>query len=263
MGEGAPGTFLAILRRDAEASLTGGDGLPARWPRRGSVRGASLLIALLVALVAGLAGGSSARAAGGALTALSPASVAADEGPARVVVSPDGKSVYATNRGTTTVSQYSRNTETGKLTALSPATVAAGSSPEGIVVSPDGKNVYVAKPFLQDGLCSTSRDPVTGKLHRMSPATVAAGEEPIGVTISPEGNERVRGKFKVGDRLPVRTQYRNRQAHPVEPGDRAGGVQCPRHPRKPRRQECLRDELWLRALSRSTRATLKRGGSPS
>ena len=38
------------------------------------------------------------------------------------VVSPDGKSVYASNRGTPTISQYSRNTETGKLTALSPAT---------------------------------------------------------------------------------------------------------------------------------------------
>jgi hypothetical protein len=39
---------------------------------------------------------------GGALTAMSPPSVLAGEATARVVVSPDGKSVHASNRGTTT-----------------------------------------------------------------------------------------------------------------------------------------------------------------
>ena len=147
-----------------------------------------MVVALLAAFVAGLGGGSSAHAAGGALTALSPASVAADEGAARVVVSPDDRSVYATNRATTTVSQYSRNIETGKLTALSPATVEAGTSPEGVVVSPDGKYVYVANRY-SNTVSQYSRDIETGKLTPLNPASVTAGEEPIGVTVSPDGKD--------------------------------------------------------------------------
>jgi 6-phosphogluconolactonase (cycloisomerase 2 family) len=125
----------------------------------------------------------------GALAALSPAAVAAGEGTARVVVSPDGTSVYAANRGTTTVSQYSRDTETGKLTPLLPATVAVETSPEGIVVSPDGKNAYVANNTSSGTLSQFARNPATGALTPLSPATVEAGTGPIGLTISPDGRD--------------------------------------------------------------------------
>jgi Lactonase, 7-bladed beta-propeller len=137
----------AISLTDTEASLTGNQGLLDRvlcWRR---FRGAGLVLALLAAFVFGLCGAPSARAQGGLLTSLSPAFVEAGERPARIVVSPDGTSAYATDKYTTTVSQYSRNTETGKLTPLSPATVEAGFSPEGVAVSPDGENVYVADRY--------------------------------------------------------------------------------------------------------------------
>ena len=124
---------------------------------------------------------------GATLTALSPASVTAGEGTARVAVSPDGKNVYATNRyaePTGTISEYSRNAETGVLTPL--ATVAAGEEPEGVVVSPDGKNVYVSDRG-SNTVSQYSRNTTAGELKALSAATVEAGEGPIGIAISPNG----------------------------------------------------------------------------
>src|SRR5664280_3812654 len=76
----------------------------------GCPRTATLAAALLAALLTGLSTGSLALASGGpgALSALSPASVGAGSGVARMVVSPDGRSAYGANRFTTTVSQYAR-----------------------------------------------------------------------------------------------------------------------------------------------------------
>lgn len=130
----------------------------------------------------------SISAAAGTLTPLSPATVTAGEGTARVTVSPDGESVYATNRGTTTVSQYSRNKQTGGLSPLSPATVQSGSAPEGIIVSPDGNDVYVANGH-SNSVSQYTRDQITGALTPMSPSTVSAGEDPIGIAASPDGQD--------------------------------------------------------------------------
>ncbi|HEY2283314.1 MAG TPA: beta-propeller fold lactonase family protein, partial [Solirubrobacteraceae bacterium] len=122
------------------------------------------------------------------LTALSPPTIAAGEGTSRVTVSPDGKSVYATNRGGggETVSQYSRNTETGTLTALVPAAVATQKEPEGIVVSPDGKSAYVANR-ASGTLSEYSRNTTTGALTPQT--TIGTGEGPIGLAISPDGKQ--------------------------------------------------------------------------
>jgi DNA-binding beta-propeller fold protein YncE len=122
------------------------------------------------------------------LTALSPASVGAGEGTSRVAVSPDGKNVYATNRGagSNSVSQYARNTETGKLTALAQATVATGTEPESVVVSPDANSVYVANRGSST-VSQYARSPVTGALTLQ--ASLATGAGPIGLTISPDGEQ--------------------------------------------------------------------------
>ncbi|MGA8362936.1 MAG: beta-propeller fold lactonase family protein, partial [Solirubrobacteraceae bacterium] len=122
------------------------------------------------------------------LTALTPPTIAAGEGTSRVVVSPDGKNVYATNRGGggETISQYSRNAETGKLTALVPATVATGEEPEDIVVSPDGANVYVANRG-SNTISRYSRNGTTGALTAQT--TIATGEGPIGLAITPDGKQ--------------------------------------------------------------------------
>jgi DNA-binding beta-propeller fold protein YncE len=122
----------------------------------------------------------------GPLTALSPATVTAGSGAARVVVSPDGKNAYVGNRYTTTISQYSRSASTGALTALSPATVTAGTDPEAVVVSPDGKYVYTVNKG-SNNISEFSRNSETGALTALSPATIAAGEGPTGLSISPDG----------------------------------------------------------------------------
>ena len=150
-------------------------------------RVARVAAALLAVLAFGLAGASLARAASPqALTALTPSFITAGSGTARVVVSPDGKSVYATNKGTTTVSQYARNAVTGVLTALSPATVETGGMPEGVTVSPDGTSVYVAN-HLTNTVSQYSRNTTTGALAPLSPATVVAGTSPTGIAISADG----------------------------------------------------------------------------
>ena len=60
-----------------------------------------------------------------------------------MAVSPDGGSVYVTNVGDDSVSQYDVGAG-GALSPKSPATVAAGDGPYGVAVSPDGGSVYVA-----------------------------------------------------------------------------------------------------------------------
>ena len=90
-------------------------------------------------------------------------------------------SAYVANQGSSTVSQYSRDTTTGALTAMSPATIATGASPRSVAVSADGKSAYVAN-YSSNTVSQYSRDTTTGALTAMSPATIAAGVGPISVT---------------------------------------------------------------------------------
>ena len=151
--------------------------------------GNAVLAGVLATCFFGLASSSPALAAApagpGVLIALAPPSVAAGEGTTRVVVSPDGKNVYATNRGFNTifntVSEYSRDSTTGALHTL--GSVNAGSSPEGIVVSPDGRYVYVANRY-SDSVSEFERKP-DGSLSEVS--RITTGREPIGLAISPDG----------------------------------------------------------------------------
>jgi DNA-binding beta-propeller fold protein YncE len=122
----------------------------------------------------------------GALTALSPASLATGKEPVAVAVSPDGKNVYVVNQGANTISQYSRNAETGKLTALSPATIATGALPLGISISADGANVY-ATSWSGNTISQYSRNAETGLLTALSPATIATGEAPENIAVSADG----------------------------------------------------------------------------
>lgn len=105
----------------------------------------------------------------GALTELSPGTVATTANPVRVVVSPDGKNVYCTTSGENRVCQYERNTETGKLTALAPASLEIPHELFGLLISGDGKYVYVASQGGED-IIVFSRNAETGKLTEVSKA---------------------------------------------------------------------------------------------
>jgi DNA-binding beta-propeller fold protein YncE len=132
--------------------------------------------------------------------------------PNSVVVSPDGKNVYATSVAGNTVISFRRRPLTGALTQLGGGvgcianaarsgcvTGRAIDGPDAITISPDGENVYVAS-FTGSSVAVFTRNPSTGALTQPSGATgcvvqtptadcttgLALGD-PEGVTVSPDG----------------------------------------------------------------------------
>jgi 6-phosphogluconolactonase (cycloisomerase 2 family) len=128
----------------------------------------------------------------GALTAMSPATVAAESSPWGVVVHPSGQYAYVTNKGSDTVSQYSIGSD-GKLTAMSTATVASGSHPFRITISPNGLYAYVANfgtGVVPGTTVSQYTFNGTGGLVPMTPSDVTTGSGasgPLSVSIDPAG----------------------------------------------------------------------------
>jgi DNA-binding beta-propeller fold protein YncE len=124
--------------------------------------------------------------ASGGLAALSPGSVAAGAGTARLLVSADGASVYATNRSTNVVSEYSRAGQSGGvLTPSGQFTLPTGAEPEGIVESQTGSadGVYIADYGIND-VTEIERG-AAGELR--ASAQLPAGKGPIGIAVSPDG----------------------------------------------------------------------------
>jgi len=131
-----------------------------------------------------------------ALLPLSPASTAAGgPSPTGIAVSPDGRSVYVTNRefnapSAPTISQYDVDPSTGALKPKVPALVASAIQPSDIAITPDGRSVYVTHydDSVTNGPVSEyDVDPATGVLTPKSPATVMAGFGPDAIAVSPDG----------------------------------------------------------------------------
>jgi YVTN family beta-propeller protein len=155
-----------------------------------------VVVVLVLALGVGAAGASAAPfavvansgdntasgydATSGALTATTP--VATGSRPVGVAVSPDGKSVYVTDYGGGSVSQFDVGAG-GTLAAKSPATVATGNAPHDVAVSPDGRSVYVTN--ANDDTVSQFDVGAGGTLAAKSPATVATGSSPLGIATRP------------------------------------------------------------------------------
>jgi DNA-binding beta-propeller fold protein YncE len=132
--------------------------------------------------------------------------------PNSLVVSPDGRNVYATSVGSNTVISFRRNPSTGALTQLvggagciadaarsGCVTGRAIDGPDAITISPDGESVYVAA-FIGSSVAVFSRNPSTGALTQPSDSTGCLVEtptagcstglalgDPEGVTVSPDG----------------------------------------------------------------------------
>jgi Lactonase, 7-bladed beta-propeller len=121
--------------------------------------------------------------AGGELSSLSPATVAAGVSPVSVAVTPGGKSAYVTNLGDG-VSQYDVDPLSGALSPKTPATAATGVTPAGVAVTLDGKSAYVTN--LNDSTVSQYNiDPLSGALSPKTPATVPTGPSPFGIAVGP------------------------------------------------------------------------------
>ena len=97
-------------------------------------------------------------------------------GPNSVAVSPNGRDVYVTSRGSNAVTAFQRNRSTGALHQLPGASgcisgvplpgCAGGTAllgPDVVVVSPDGRNVYVGS-FFGNAVAVFDRDPGSGAL---------------------------------------------------------------------------------------------------
>ncbi len=91
-----------------------------------------------------------------------------------VVVTPDGRHVYAAARGDGKIARFSRATLTGALSYLGTTTVVGDLS--SLVVSPDGASVYVTD--FSDRVWVYSRDSVSGALSLVETET-----EPVGETL--------------------------------------------------------------------------------
>jgi 6-phosphogluconolactonase len=121
---------------------------------------------------------------GGALSALSPATVAAGTKPFSVSVEPTGQYVYVANFAANTVSEYSISS--GALTPVgTTGTVKTGTQPNGVTIDPANKHAYVAN--LGDNTVSQYDIGTTGELTPMSTPTVPTGPFPASIVISPNG----------------------------------------------------------------------------
>ncbi|HWV88082.1 MAG TPA: beta-propeller fold lactonase family protein, partial [Capillimicrobium sp.] len=133
------------------------------------------------------------------------------DGPNSVTVSPDGATVYATARGSSSVAAFARDASTGGLTQVADGCLAAsavdGCRPgralagaDAVAVSPDGRNVYVAA-FHGNAIAVLARDAATGALTQAAGAAgcVAADAAdgcapalaltaPEGLAVSPDGS---------------------------------------------------------------------------
>ena len=126
------------------------------------------------------------------------------DGPNAVAVSPDGLNVYATSRGSNTISVFHRSRSSGALTQLPgaagctsglPVPVCASGralvGPDVVVVSPDGANVYVGS-FFGNAVAIFDRDRASGALTQPGDSTGCIAEAITGCTTglglgAPEG----------------------------------------------------------------------------
>ena len=148
---------------------------------------------------------------GGQLSALAPASVAAEAGTARLIVSADGKNVYATNRNTNVVSVYARSAS-GALTAKDSVRLKGVAEPEGIVESPDSRNVYVAN-YGTNSVTALTRN-ANGELGELQQAPSGEAKKARSVSASvltaDSSTLRIRAKLR-----PARSPFLN--ATPTAP----------------------------------------------
>ncbi|HYL92054.1 MAG TPA: beta-propeller fold lactonase family protein [Alphaproteobacteria bacterium] len=111
-------------------------------------------------------------------------------GPVSVVISGDGRFLYALNQGSHNISGFNLNSTNGVLTEMKSTTPAANQSPfptpvspSAMAISPSGSLLYVANPTL--GTISGFLIGADGFLTAQTP--VAAGTTPTWITIDPSG----------------------------------------------------------------------------
>jgi DNA-binding beta-propeller fold protein YncE len=115
-------------------------------------------------------------------------------GPNSVALSPDGRTLYATSRDSSSLTAFRRSSKTGALrqipgpegclTGLPQPTPICGTGralvgPDVVVVSPDGKNVYVGS-FFGNEVANFARNPATGGLTQLAGSAGCVAEAGAG-----------------------------------------------------------------------------------
>ncbi len=122
--------------------------------------------------------------ANGALTPMTPATVAAGTGSQSIAADPSGKFAYTANWKSNNLSLYSIGAN-GALTPMTPATLSAGLSPWSVTVHPSGKYAYVVNE--SENTVSQYTIGADGMLTPMTTAKVGAGGSPWVITVDPSG----------------------------------------------------------------------------
>ncbi|MEU9898982.1 beta-N-acetylglucosaminidase domain-containing protein [Streptomyces phaeochromogenes] len=118
------------------------------------------------------------------------AEIPVGKNPGEVVVSPDGRTAYAANQGSDSVSVI--DVPTGKVTA----TIAVGDVPAGLALTPDGKTLWVAD-YSDDAVQPV--DLATGTAG----AKIAVGDGPENMAITPDGSTLYVANIHDGTVTPV------------------------------------------------------------
>jgi DNA-binding beta-propeller fold protein YncE len=119
----------------------------------------------------------------GVLSPLTPPEVATGLTSTAAAATPDRRSLYIVNQGSSSISQFDIGLD-GTLTPKTPDSVAAGTTPVAIAVAPDGRHAYVVDQG--DRTVSTYDVGVAGELTPASNAATGAGAGQIAV--SPDGS---------------------------------------------------------------------------
>ena len=110
----------------------------------------------------------------GALSPMTPASIAAGSNAYRIVIHPTGKWAYVTNYFTGDVLEYAIDNNSGALSQIGQTSLGAGHYAAHVTVDPSGKYAYVANPLTQSAAVFQYTINADGTLAAMTPAFVAA-----------------------------------------------------------------------------------------
>ena len=133
-------------------------------------------------------------------------SIAAGDGPAGIAITPDGKTAYVTDAGTSPVGTTITPINLQTRRALAPITVGAG--PQGIAITPDGQTAWVALAGAvvsgQAGAIGSSVVSVNLATRHVS-APITVGNAPIAIAVSPDGSTVWVGNSYSGSVTPIST----------------------------------------------------------
>ena len=142
--------------------------------------------------------------ASGALTPLSPSTIATGNSPRSVTIDPSHHYVYVANLNDDTVSQYVIQQD-GTLASNSPATVATGRGPWAVEFNPQGRFAYVVNS--EDATISQYSVGANGTLEALAITPVATGIGPWNITLSPNGNYAYVSNYGITPATPVNSTY--------------------------------------------------------